>query len=165
MWFVCAPKCSNYALTNLLFCLCKSMWVIELFINLNPKPFKAPTRPSTSEMLRTREHTPTPFPSIIHLSIRSWFHHGTWRCVIDGWIDSIIEVISWNLPCILFRHINGGSTMNLCDKCSKGWHIRCLSPLLKNVINRKCICSQCFHWKKKFKKIHIGSLVCVNNDV
>jgi hypothetical protein len=33
-WFVCAPKCYKYALTNLLFGLCKFVWVIELFVNL-----------------------------------------------------------------------------------------------------------------------------------
>jgi hypothetical protein len=33
-WFVYAPKCSNYALTNLLFGLCRSVWMIELRINL-----------------------------------------------------------------------------------------------------------------------------------
>jgi hypothetical protein len=33
-WLVCAPKCYNYALTNLLFDLCKFMWVIELLINI-----------------------------------------------------------------------------------------------------------------------------------
>jgi hypothetical protein len=37
--FVYALKCSNYELTNLLFGLCKSVWVIELLINLpNPIP-------------------------------------------------------------------------------------------------------------------------------
>ncbi len=36
-WFVYALKCSNYTLTNLLFGFCKSMWVIELFVNL-PSP-------------------------------------------------------------------------------------------------------------------------------
>jgi hypothetical protein len=36
-WFLHAPKCSNYALTNLLFGLCRSVWVIELLVNLlNP---------------------------------------------------------------------------------------------------------------------------------
>jgi hypothetical protein len=33
-WFVRAPKRSNYALTNLLFGLCRSVWVIEFFVNL-----------------------------------------------------------------------------------------------------------------------------------
>jgi len=38
-WFVRAPKCSNYTLTNLLFGLCNSVWVIELLLNfLNPIP-------------------------------------------------------------------------------------------------------------------------------
>ncbi len=36
-WFIHAPKCSNYALTNLLFGLCRSVWVIELLVNL-PSP-------------------------------------------------------------------------------------------------------------------------------
>jgi len=34
---VASPKCSNNTLTNLLFGLCKSMWVIELLVNL-PSP-------------------------------------------------------------------------------------------------------------------------------
>ncbi len=33
-WWVHAPRCSNYALTNLLFVLCKSVWVIEMLVNL-----------------------------------------------------------------------------------------------------------------------------------
>ncbi len=37
LWLVHAPKCYNYTLFNLLFGLCRSMWVIELFVNfLNP---------------------------------------------------------------------------------------------------------------------------------
>jgi hypothetical protein len=36
-WFVRAPKCSNYTLTNLLFSLCKFVWVSELLVNL-PSP-------------------------------------------------------------------------------------------------------------------------------
>jgi hypothetical protein len=37
-WFIRAPKCSNYALTNL-FSLCRSVWIIELLINfLSPIP-------------------------------------------------------------------------------------------------------------------------------
>ncbi len=36
-WLNRAPKCSNYALNNLLFSLCRSMWVIELLVNL-PSP-------------------------------------------------------------------------------------------------------------------------------
>jgi hypothetical protein len=51
LWLIRAPKCSNYALTNLLFGLCKFMWVSELLVNL-PSPI--------SEL----QHTPTP-PSVV----------------------------------------------------------------------------------------------------
>jgi hypothetical protein len=58
-------NCSNYALTNLWFGLCRSMWIINLFITrLSPHP-RAPTRPFTLEMLRVRECTPTFFPSVV----------------------------------------------------------------------------------------------------
>jgi len=36
-WLVRAPKCSNYALTNLLFGLCRSVWVNKFLVNL-PSP-------------------------------------------------------------------------------------------------------------------------------
>jgi hypothetical protein len=52
-------------LINLLFGLCKSMWIIDPFIihpNLHPG---VPTRPSTPEVLRVKECAPTPSPFII----------------------------------------------------------------------------------------------------
>ncbi len=65
LWFIHAPKCYNCTLTNLLFGLCKSVWVIELLVNLpNPHP-GAPTHPSTPEVLRTRECAPTPSPFVV----------------------------------------------------------------------------------------------------
>jgi hypothetical protein len=45
-------KCSNYALTNLLFGLCMSMWIIDLFVTLpNPHP-RALAHPSTPKVLQ-----------------------------------------------------------------------------------------------------------------
>ncbi len=72
-WFICAPMCSNYARTSLLFGLCKSMWIIDsLVIHLSPHP-RAPTRPSTPEMLQNKECTPIPYLSQPHFegSVRS----------------------------------------------------------------------------------------------
>ncbi len=58
-------KCSNYALTNLFFGLCKSMWVIDLLVIL-PSPYpKALAHHFTPKMLRTRKRTPTLSPSIV----------------------------------------------------------------------------------------------------
>jgi hypothetical protein len=52
-------KCSNYAITNLLFGLCRFVSVIDLLITL-PNPYLITlARPSTPEMLRTMERTPT----------------------------------------------------------------------------------------------------------
>jgi hypothetical protein len=55
-------KCSNYALTNLLFNLCRSMSVIELFVTHLSPHLGAPARPSTPKVLRARECAPTPYP-------------------------------------------------------------------------------------------------------
>ncbi len=58
-------KCSNYALINLLFGSCKSMWIIDLFFTrLSPHP-GAPTLPFTLEVLWAKERTPIPYPSTI----------------------------------------------------------------------------------------------------
>ncbi len=34
LWFIRAPKCSNYTIINLLFGLCRFVWVIKLLVNL-----------------------------------------------------------------------------------------------------------------------------------
>jgi hypothetical protein len=58
-------KCSSYALINLLFGLCRSVLVTEFLVNLfSPHP-GAPARPSIPEVLRAREHAPTPFPFVV----------------------------------------------------------------------------------------------------
>ncbi len=58
-------KCSYYALNNLLFSLCKFVWIIDSLVTcLSPHP-RALASPSTPEMLWTKEHTPTPYPSIV----------------------------------------------------------------------------------------------------
>jgi hypothetical protein len=60
-------RCFSCTLTNLLFGLCRSVWVIDLLINLpNPHP-EALAHPSTPEMLWTRERAPTPSLSIVFI--------------------------------------------------------------------------------------------------
>jgi hypothetical protein len=58
-------KCSNYTLTNLLFGLCKFVWVIDLLVNLPSLYPRILAHPSTPEMLWAKECTPTPIPSIV----------------------------------------------------------------------------------------------------
>ncbi len=64
-------KCFNYVLINLLFGLCKSMWIIyPLVTRPSPHP-EALTHPSTPEVLRTKERTPTLYPSIVVFTLDS----------------------------------------------------------------------------------------------
>jgi hypothetical protein len=58
-------KCSSYALTNLLFGLCMSVWVIELLVNLSSPYPKTLVHPFTPEVLRAIKCAPTPSPSIV----------------------------------------------------------------------------------------------------
>ncbi len=59
-------KCSNYALTNLLFGLCRFVRIINpLVICLNPH-LEAPAHPFTPKVLRTTKHTPTHYPYVVY---------------------------------------------------------------------------------------------------
>jgi hypothetical protein len=107
-------KCSNYALTNLLFGLCKYVWVLTclslfLVILLNPYP-KAPTCPSTPKVSRTRERTPTFHFFVVftlnpHLSpLRSLgVHHNKSH---DGLVWHVINSKAWvHINCTWFEFI------------------------------------------------------------
>jgi hypothetical protein len=79
-------KCSNYALTKLLFGLCKFMWIIDLLVTLSSPHLGAPTCPSTPTVLWAKERVTTPYPSVVFtLWIHSWVHRGVWGCVIYWW--------------------------------------------------------------------------------
>jgi hypothetical protein len=74
-WLVVHQKCSNYALTNLLFGLCKFVWIIDLLVNIPNPHLRALAHPSTFKVLWARERAPTPCPSnVFTLWTHSWFH-------------------------------------------------------------------------------------------
>ncbi len=66
-WILWIHVCSWFvhALTNLLFRLCRFMWVIELLINLPSPHLRAIACPSTPEVLWAKERIPTPYFSIV----------------------------------------------------------------------------------------------------
>ncbi len=80
-WFIRAPKCSNYALTNLLFDLYMSVWVIEMLVNLPnpiPKLQLALLPPKCCEL----GSAPNSFSfHCLHLWTCSLVHQGAWGCV------------------------------------------------------------------------------------
>jgi len=70
----CTKSAPAYALTNLLFGLCRSVWIIELLVNLPSPHFGALARPFTPKVLWAKERTPILKPSTIftldsHLSL------------------------------------------------------------------------------------------------
>jgi hypothetical protein len=78
-------KCSNHTLTNLLFNLCKSMWIFDLFSLVLIPHLKALACPLYPQMLRIKEHIPTPSTSIVfHFQTCIWIFQGMWRCIIMG---------------------------------------------------------------------------------
>ncbi len=58
-------KCSNYALTNLLFGLCRFVWIIDLLIILTSLHPRVPTHSSTPKVLQAKELAPNLSPSIV----------------------------------------------------------------------------------------------------
>jgi hypothetical protein len=54
-------KCSNYALTNLLFGLCIFIWIIDLLVICPSPHHEALARLSHPQMFQVKEHTPIPF--------------------------------------------------------------------------------------------------------
>jgi len=70
MWLICAPKIpSNHALINLLFGLCRSVWIIDpLIIRPNPH-LGTPTHPFTPKMLQAKESTPIPFSVVFTFKV------------------------------------------------------------------------------------------------
>jgi hypothetical protein len=66
-------KCSNHALSNLLFSLCKFLWIIDSLV-VCPRPhFETLACPCTPKLLQTKEHTQLLLPlfslSNLHLSL------------------------------------------------------------------------------------------------
>jgi hypothetical protein len=60
-------KCLNYALINLLFGLCRFVWIVDPFVICFSPHLGAPAHPSTLEVLRAKECTPTPYPFIVFI--------------------------------------------------------------------------------------------------
>jgi hypothetical protein len=75
-------KCSNYALTNLLFGLCKSVWTIDL-LNTRPNPHsKAPDTPLPPKCYKPRSIPQLLILSLFSFWIRNWVYQGAWGCII-----------------------------------------------------------------------------------
>jgi hypothetical protein len=119
-WLVRAPKCSNYTLINLLFGLCKSVWVSEMFVNL-----LSPIPELQHGLLPLKCCEPRSVPNFLsfcslHVWTHSWVHQRAWRCVnqdlkamynghLHIWISlCFYNKCFWNLPYpYIIKHMVG----------------------------------------------------------
>jgi hypothetical protein len=79
MWFICAPKVFELCTSQLLFGLCRSLWIIELLVNLPNPHLGALAHSFTPKVLQVKECATTPtlllLPSPLDLR---WVHQGAW---------------------------------------------------------------------------------------
>ncbi len=47
---------------------------------------------------------------------------------VDGIIDPSLVVVQVGLKCMLCGFRGGSTHMLVCDRCSRGWHMACMTP-------------------------------------
>ena len=62
---------------------------------------------------------------------------------IDDSIDCSLAVVPAGLRCMLCGSARGAATMLICDGCSRGWHLACLTPPLDSVPDGRWLCPNC----------------------
>ncbi len=96
-------KCSNYILTNLLFGLCKSIWIIEsLVTHLNPHP-KVPTCPSYPRNVMSKGVDPNSLFHCFHFGIHIWVNERIWGCIT---LSSKTTFVRVNFKVNLFQSLD-----------------------------------------------------------
>jgi hypothetical protein len=98
LWFVREPKCSNYVLTNLLFCLCMPMWVIDA-CHSSWSSSRSSSTPLYPQSAASQGVHPNSFSfRSFHLWIRSWVHRGAWGAsIIVDLVMHVKEQEDWQL--------------------------------------------------------------------
>ncbi len=74
-------KCSNYALTNSVFGLCKSVWVIDLFVIFSSFHPGTPAWPFTPKCCERGKVSQLLIFLLFTLWTHNWIHKRVWRCV------------------------------------------------------------------------------------
>jgi hypothetical protein len=77
-WLIHALKCCNYALTNLLFSLCRFVWINEMLVSFLV-PSRSSNTPFYPQSVVSQRACPNSFSfHYLHLCTRSWIHRRTW---------------------------------------------------------------------------------------
>ncbi len=59
---------------------------------------------------------------------------------VDGRVDPSLVVIHAGLRCMLCGSRGGIAHMLVCDRCSRGWHMACMSPPMDVVPDGRWVC-------------------------
>jgi len=59
---------------------------------------------------------------------------------VDGTVDPSLAVVRANLRCMLCGSKGGATHMLVCDRCSRGWHMACMTPPMDVVPVGRWVC-------------------------
>ncbi len=62
---------------------------------------------------------------------------------VNGIVDPSLVVIWTDLRCMLCGSRGGAAHMLVCDKCSRGWHMVCMTPPMDVVPTGRWVCPCC----------------------
>ncbi|CAM6092753.1 unnamed protein product [Calypogeia fissa] len=62
---------------------------------------------------------------------------------VDGRVDPSLAPISASLRCMLCGSARDAVRMLVCDSCSRGWHMFCLTPPVEVVLVGRWVCPRC----------------------
>jgi hypothetical protein len=62
---------------------------------------------------------------------------------VDGTIDPSLAMVRTSLKCMLCGSRGGAAHMLVCDRCSRGWHMACMTPLTDVIPIGRWVCPRC----------------------
>jgi hypothetical protein len=66
-----------------------------------------------------------------------------WVPNVDGTVDPSLAMVRVGLRCILCGSRGGATHMLVCDRCSRGWHMACMTPPMDVVHVGWWVCPRC----------------------
>ncbi|KAH8953381.1 hypothetical protein BDL97_08G023200 [Sphagnum fallax] len=62
---------------------------------------------------------------------------------VDGIVDPSLAMVWADLRCMLCGSKGGATHMLVCDRCSRGWHMACMTPPMDVVLAGWWVCPHC----------------------
>ncbi|BBN02223.1 hypothetical protein Mp_2g13720 [Marchantia polymorpha subsp. ruderalis] len=62
---------------------------------------------------------------------------------VDGTMDPSLAIVRAGLRCMLCGSAGQAARMLVCDRCSRGWHMSCLTPPINVIPAGRWVCPRC----------------------